>query len=1112
MFMDCTSLVSLDLSGLDTSEVTSMRGMFFGCSSLSALDLSCLDTSRVTSMEIMFNGCSSLASLDISGFDTSKVTNMEEMFRNCSSLVSLDISGFDTSKVTSMRGMFSDCSSLSSLDLSGLDTSNVTDMYEMFSRCSSLSSLDLTSLDTTNVTSMGGMFSGCSSLSSLDLTSLDTSRVTGDMDYMFANCSSIITLNLSSFRTSNIYSMRGMFSGCSSLTYLDVSGFDTAKASWLDTAFDGCTALASVSVGEKTEMHLPNYPVNRHTDWYSSKRNKWMSRAEILGLSHPIADTYTKYDPSSVAYGFWGTCPWEITTGGTLTLYPGTGANTDEGIPWQTHVSDITKVIFASEKDSRVIAPEMMTGLLANHNKLQEVNLTGLDTSNTKSISQFFQNCSSLISLDLSGINTLNTTDMNGMFEGCTALSSLSLSGLDTSQVSNMSSMFSGCSSLTSLDFSGFDTGSLTDVSLMFDGCTALSHVVLGKKCEGGVLNLPSYRVNGHTDWYSYKTGTWMDASVIQYERIGIADEYYKDEAKSPDPHEVWLHGEDDYGPVRINEDEVYCFLFTISTPSYVGIAFEQDLDYGSGNSFSASLGKRGENPNFTWDISASKNHAFGNFALEEGTYCFRSAAHRGAKAKLGCVITNVGKGVMAETENNDTLEAATPMKLNTLYFATSYNPASKIQDDVDCYKFTLDELSNVAIGLTTNKGSVDCSVYSEDGSRLDSTSVLSSSEQIELNKVPPGTYYLKIDDKQNWTRGYYVSASSMPVPEVSKVEVNQQTLTYDGKIQKPAISIYAGEDILAEGVSASTSNYKIEYPDSINAGTYTVKVSGIGRNSGVAEAQYTINPASITDVSLSATRYTHDGIAKKPSVTVKCGGKALSAGTDYDVAWPSDVTNAGEKIVTVTGKGNYAGTLKASYEIVAAPKPTPDPEPAPKPDPTPTPTPKPDSTPTPTPEPTPTPTPTPDPEPTPTPDPQPDPEPVATETMFRLYNPNSGEHFYSSSTVERDHLVSLGWQDEGTGWIAPASGEAVYRLYNPYAGEHHYTLSAAERDMLVSVGWNDEGIGWYSDPDKSVPLYRVYNPNEYANNHHYTTSAAERDFLLGLGWQDEGVSWHGVG
>ena len=104
-----------------------------------------------------------------------------------------------------------------------------------------------------------------------------------------------------------------------------------------------------------------------------------------------------------------------------------------------------------------------------------------------------------------------------------------------------------------------------------------------------------------------------------------------------------------------------------------------------------------------------------------------------------------------------------------------------------------------------------------------------------------------------------------------------------------------------------------------------------------------------------------------------------------------------------------------------------------------------------------------------------------------------------------------MGWNDEGTGWKAPSSGDAVYRLYNPYAGEHHYTLSTVERDNLVSAGWNDEGIGWYSDTAYSVPLYRLYNPNEYANNHHYTTSEVERDFLLNEGWDNEGISWYGL-
>lgn len=130
---------------------------------------------------------------------------------------------------------------------------------------------------------------------------------------------------------------------------------------------------------------------------------------------------------------------------------------------------------------------------------------------------------------------------------------------------------------------------------------------------------------------------------------------------------------------------------------------------------------------------------------------------------------------------------------------------------------------------------------------------------------------------------------------------------------------------------------------------------------------------------------------------------------------------------------------------------------------------------------------------------------------MNRLYNPNSGEHFFTASDSERDNLVKLGWHDEGEGWYAPlASSVPVYRLYNPNAGEHHYTYDVKERNTLIKAGWNYEGIGWYSDPAETVPLYRVYNPNAKANNHHYTTDMKERDTLLNLGWHNEQIGWYG--
>ncbi|MDO4537712.1 MAG: cellulase family glycosylhydrolase [Coriobacteriales bacterium] len=131
---------------------------------------------------------------------------------------------------------------------------------------------------------------------------------------------------------------------------------------------------------------------------------------------------------------------------------------------------------------------------------------------------------------------------------------------------------------------------------------------------------------------------------------------------------------------------------------------------------------------------------------------------------------------------------------------------------------------------------------------------------------------------------------------------------------------------------------------------------------------------------------------------------------------------------------------------------------------------------------------------------------------MYRLYNPNSGEHFYTSSAGERDNIQSAGWRFEGVGWYAVSSSAApVYRLYNPNGGDHHYTLSMGERDLLAKQGWRNEGIGWYSDETQTVPVYRQYNPNARTGAHNFTTSKAEGDALVEHGWHDEGISWYGM-
>lgn len=130
---------------------------------------------------------------------------------------------------------------------------------------------------------------------------------------------------------------------------------------------------------------------------------------------------------------------------------------------------------------------------------------------------------------------------------------------------------------------------------------------------------------------------------------------------------------------------------------------------------------------------------------------------------------------------------------------------------------------------------------------------------------------------------------------------------------------------------------------------------------------------------------------------------------------------------------------------------------------------------------------------------------------MYRLYNPNSGEHFYTSNLSERTN-IKFGWKDEEVAWIAPTEGDDVYRLYNPNSGDHHYTLSKVERDYLVRIGWRYEGVGWKSDPDKRVPIYRLYNKNQKkAGSHHYTINKDEQQQLSKIGWSAEGIGWYAI-
>ncbi|HGE6550884.1 TPA: BspA family leucine-rich repeat surface protein [Listeria monocytogenes] len=288
MFKNCSNLMEVDLSGLDTSAVTTMWDMFNSCRALEELDVSHFDTSSVTNMSYMFYDNRNLEVLDVSNLDTSSVTNMYAMFEDCTSLEELDVSNFDTSSVTDMYRVFNGCEKLKKLDVSNFDTSSATAMVQMFRNCSALEKLDVSNFNTSLVTDMRAMFAGCTSLEALDVSNFDTSSVT-NMAAMFSDNEKLEKLDLSTFDTSSVTNMGTMFKNCTALKSLFLDNFTHAASS--TDMFTGTTSLSYLFVSH----NVSNFNGLENTNWYDEKNWVQFSNLSQLQTYHRKQSEPTGY-------------------------------------------------------------------------------------------------------------------------------------------------------------------------------------------------------------------------------------------------------------------------------------------------------------------------------------------------------------------------------------------------------------------------------------------------------------------------------------------------------------------------------------------------------------------------------------------------------------------------------------------------------------------------------------------------------------------------------------------------------------------------------------------------------------------------------------------------
>lgn len=144
---------------------------------------------------------------------------------------------------------------------------------------------------------------------------------------------------------------------------------------------------------------------------------------------------------------------------------------------------------------------------------------------------------------------------------------------------------------------------------------------------------------------------------------------------------------------------------------------------------------------------------------------------------------------------------------------------------------------------------------------------------------------------------------------------LDTDSLQYTGQALKPTVT-----EVTANGRTLTVgTDYTVSYNNNINAGgNAQVIITGTGSYTGTCTKTFTITAKPLTDamVTLNSVSYPYAGSAITPDVLVKNGSKTLTKGTDYTVSCQNNTAASTTAKVTITGTGNYTGTLTKTFTI----------------------------------------------------------------------------------------------------------------------------------------------------------------------------------------------------
>ena len=535
-------LKKVDLSHLDTSEITSARWMLGDDTALTEANVANWSFNNNANLTGLFGGStgdSNLQRVDMSNMDLSKVSCLNQIFQNDKSLTSVDFRNTKFADKATTAWMFSgtDTSKIN-IQLSGAKNipKDVFDTFKNAAKTQKVDKIDLSNASLSSEVTGSGLLSGLSDVKQIDVTKFDISHVT-DMTNMFSGDTNLTKITgLSTWNVGNVTSMNSMFAGDTALTNLDLSNWKPLKVTNMAAMFKGCSGLKSITLnwGQSTnnvqnfsEMFsgdssltevkgLSGWNVSNATDF------RWMftndtSLTEINGLSGWDVSNATQLynmfsgDSSLKSMDLSNWKPSKVTDlsslfNGDTALQTVNMSNMDLSKVQNFNfmfigATSLSKIDFRNtifldsdkiqsyyfnstnpivELSGAKKVPKFLFDMLKS-SKAKTIDLrnTSLAT-NIKDLSNAFYNDQAVEEIDMTGFDTSHITNMSNMFNGANHLKTIiGIEGWDVSNATQLSNMFSGDSSLKSMDLSNWKTSKVTDMNHMFANCSALTSLNL---------------------------------------------------------------------------------------------------------------------------------------------------------------------------------------------------------------------------------------------------------------------------------------------------------------------------------------------------------------------------------------------------------------------------------------------------------------------------------------------------------------------------------------------------------------------------------------------------------------------------------------------------------